>query len=83
VTWLVFLPTLRGGFLPWDDRANLITNHAWRGIGTAQLHWIFTSFHMGQSSGYTEARLNLAVAPERLGLHEARQHMSRARVSSP
>jgi hypothetical protein len=33
VTWLVFLPALRGGFLPWDDRTNLITNRAWRGIG--------------------------------------------------
>lgn len=47
LTWLVFLPALRGGFLPWDDRANLISNRAWRGIGAAQLHWIFTSFHMG------------------------------------
>jgi len=37
VTWLVFLPALRGDFLPWDDRANLITNRAWRGIGAAQL----------------------------------------------
>ena len=47
LTWLVFLPALRGGFLSWDDRANLVTNRAWRGLGTAQLHWIFTSFHMG------------------------------------
>ncbi|HUO65306.1 MAG TPA: hypothetical protein VMT97_16445, partial [Terriglobales bacterium] len=47
VTWIVFLPALRGGFLPWDDQANLVTNRAWRGIGWAQLGWIFSSFHMG------------------------------------
>jgi len=47
LTWIVFLPALRGGFLPWDDQANLIANRAWRGIGWAQLSWIFANFHMG------------------------------------
>ena len=47
LTWIVFLPALRGGFLPWDDESNLITNRAWRGLGWAQLGWIFTSFHKG------------------------------------
>ena len=47
VSWIVFLPALRGGFLSWDDQANLISNRAWRGIGWTQLGWIFTNFHMG------------------------------------
>lgn len=47
VTWIVFLPALRGGFLAWDDHANLISNRAWRGIGWTQLAWILTNFHMG------------------------------------
>ena len=47
LTWIVYLPSLGGGFLPWDDRANLVTNRAWRGLGSAQLGWIFTNFHMG------------------------------------
>ncbi|HTY78743.1 MAG TPA: tetratricopeptide repeat protein [Candidatus Bathyarchaeia archaeon] len=46
-TWIVFLPALRGAFLSWDDHANFVTNRAWRGLGAAQLGWIFTNFHMG------------------------------------
>ena len=39
VTWIVFLPALGGGFLPWDDESNLVTNRAWRGLGLPQLGW--------------------------------------------
>ncbi len=47
LVWIVFLPALRGGFLPWDDQSTLVTNGAWRGLGWSQLGWILTSFHKG------------------------------------
>jgi protein O-mannosyl-transferase len=47
VTWIVFLPALGGGFLPWDDESNLVTNRAWRGLGWPQLGWMLTTFHKG------------------------------------
>jgi len=47
LVWIVFLPALRGGFLPWDDQSTLVTNRAWRGLGWPQLGWMLTSFHKG------------------------------------
>jgi protein O-mannosyl-transferase len=47
LVWIVFLPALRGGFLPWDDESNLVTNRAWRGLGWPQLGWMLTTFHKG------------------------------------
>ncbi|HEV8531401.1 MAG TPA: tetratricopeptide repeat protein [Methylomirabilota bacterium] len=47
LTCMVFLPALGGGFLPWDDEANLVVNRAWRGLGPSQLGWMLTSFHKG------------------------------------
>jgi protein O-mannosyl-transferase len=47
VACVVFLPALGGGFLPWDDESNLVTNRAWRGFGPAQLGWMLTAFHKG------------------------------------
>ena len=47
LVWIAFLPALRGGFLPWDDESNLVTNRAWRGLGWAQLGWMLTTFHKG------------------------------------
>lgn len=47
LTWIVFLPALGGGFLPWDDESNLVTNRAWRGLGWPQLGWMLTTFHKG------------------------------------
>jgi len=47
LTCMIFLPALGGGFLPWDDEANLVVNRAWRGLGPSQLGWMLTSFHKG------------------------------------
>ena len=47
LTWIVFLPALGGGFLSWDDEANLVANRAWRGLGWPQLGWMLTTFHKG------------------------------------
>jgi tetratricopeptide (TPR) repeat protein len=43
----VFLPALRNGFLDWDDSANFLENLNFRGLGWAQLRWMFTTFHLG------------------------------------
>jgi tetratricopeptide (TPR) repeat protein len=47
LTCMIFLPALGGGFLPWDDEANLVVNRAWRGLGPSQLGWMLTTFHKG------------------------------------
>jgi len=46
VAFVTFLPCLRAGFV-YDDRENVVENHAYRGLGGAQLEWMFTTFHMG------------------------------------
>jgi protein O-mannosyl-transferase len=43
----VFLPGLHGEFLDWDDPKNFLENPHYRGLGPAQLHWMFTAFHHG------------------------------------
>lgn len=42
-----FLPTLRGEFLNWDDGINFVTNPGFRGLGWAQLRWMFTTTLLG------------------------------------
>jgi tetratricopeptide (TPR) repeat protein len=46
-TLSVFLPVLRHEFLDWDDAQNLVNNPHYRGLGIAQLRWMFTTIHMG------------------------------------
>ncbi|HEX5042304.1 MAG TPA: tetratricopeptide repeat protein [Candidatus Polarisedimenticolaceae bacterium] len=43
----VFLPSLRNGFVDWDDAKNLLDNLAYRGLGAEQLRWMWTTFHLG------------------------------------
>lgn len=38
-----FLPALDGQFLNWDDRTLFTNNHDFRGLGAAQLRWMFTT----------------------------------------
>jgi len=47
VTVLAFLPVLNNGFVSWDDDKNFVDNPHFRGLGPAQLHWMWTTFHMG------------------------------------
>ena len=47
VTFLVFLPVLNNGFVDSDTRL-LVENLGYRGLGWAQLQWMFTGFHFGQ-----------------------------------
>ncbi|HLB76193.1 MAG TPA: tetratricopeptide repeat protein [Candidatus Dormibacteraeota bacterium] len=48
LTLAVFLPTLQNQFaVYWDDDKNLLDNYHYRGLGSSQLRWMFTAFHMG------------------------------------
>jgi Flp pilus assembly protein TadD len=47
LTVAAFVPTLQNGFVNWDDQPNLLENPNYRGLGWAQLRWMFTTFHMG------------------------------------
>ncbi|HNW43734.1 MAG TPA: tetratricopeptide repeat protein [Elusimicrobiales bacterium] len=47
VTFLVFLPSLKNGFVNWDDLQNIVENQNYRGLGWRQLKWMFTTFHLG------------------------------------
>ncbi len=46
-TVAAFLPALGNGFVGWDDQLSLVDNPHYRGLGWAQLTWMFTTFHMG------------------------------------
>jgi len=47
VTFVAFLPVLGNGFVSFDDDKNFLDNAHFRGLGPAQLHWMWTTFHMG------------------------------------
>ena len=47
VTAVVFLPALAGGFIDWDDGSLLLRNPWYRGLGPANLAWMFTTVRMG------------------------------------
>jgi Tfp pilus assembly protein PilF len=47
VTFVVFLPALRSGFVTWDDDRNFLMNPRYRGMGITELRWMWTTFHMG------------------------------------
>jgi len=47
VTFAAFLPTLQNGFVNWDDQSHLVENPHYRGLGWAQLHWMFTTCFNG------------------------------------
>ena len=47
-TFAAFLPVLGNGFVgDWDDGLNFARNPAYRGLGWRELHWMFTTFHLG------------------------------------
>lgn len=47
ITFVAFIPTLGSGFVSWDDDKNFLTNPYYRGLGLAQLAWMWTTFHLG------------------------------------
>jgi Flp pilus assembly protein TadD len=58
-TLLAFAPALGAGFLTWDDDVNFVDNIAYRGLGAGQLHWMWTTFHMGHYTPLTWMTLGL------------------------
>ena len=46
-TFLVFSGALRNGFVNYDDDFNFLTNPHYRGLGWAQIRWMFTSSTLG------------------------------------
>ena len=52
-TFIVFLPALKAGFVNWDDDINFLGNANYRGLGAAQLQWMFTTFLMGNYIPFT------------------------------
>jgi tetratricopeptide (TPR) repeat protein len=59
VTLAAFLPTLGNGFASWDDALNFLDNPHYRGLGLAQLGWMFTTFHAGHYIPLTWLSLGL------------------------
>lgn len=55
----VFLPTLRGQFLDWDDSINFVANPHYRGLGWSQLSWMFSATLMGHYIPVTWMSLGL------------------------
>jgi tetratricopeptide (TPR) repeat protein len=47
LTMAAFYPLLQNQFVNWDDYKNIVENPAYRGLGWKNIHWMFTTFHMG------------------------------------
>src|SRR5690348_18391222 len=47
VVLIAFLPALSNGFVSLDDQRNFLDNDAYRGLGAAQLRWMWTTTLMG------------------------------------
>ena len=60
--FVVFLPALDGQFLNWDDDINFLNNQAFRGLGWAQLRWMWTHNLMGHYIPLTWMSLGLNYA---------------------
>ena len=47
LTAAAFAPVLHAEFVAWDDDKNFLENPYYRGLGRAQLAWMWTTFHLG------------------------------------
>ncbi len=47
LTFATFFPALFSEFVNWDDDVMLVDNPHYRGLGWAQLRWMFATFHSG------------------------------------
>lgn len=53
LAFLAFLPALEATFVNWDDEAGFLTNTAYRGLGSSELRWMFTTTFLGHWSPLT------------------------------
>ena len=75
ITLVAFLPGLGNGFIPnWDDALNFLDNPSYRGLGPAQLRWMFTTFHAGHYIPLTWLSLGLDYLL--WGLYPAGYHLT-------
>jgi len=56
---LAFLPALSNGFVIWDDDLNFTDNPVYRGLGSSQLYWMFTTLLGGHYQPLTWLTLGL------------------------
>ena len=59
ITFVVFLPALKAGFVTWDDDKNFLNNPYFRGLDAAHLRWMWTTFHLGHYVPLTWMTLGL------------------------
>jgi protein O-mannosyl-transferase len=62
VVFVAFVPALDGQFLDWDDDINFLNNPGFRGLGWAQLKWMWTQTLMGHYIPLTWMSLGLNYA---------------------
>jgi len=75
LTLVAFLPVLGNGFIPnWGDALNFLDNPHYRGLGPAQLRWMFTTFHAGHYIPLTWLSLGLDYLL--WGLHPVGYHLT-------
>ena len=53
LSFVAFLPALGADFVNWDDEVTLLRNVRYRGLGLAQLQWMFTTTLLGHWSPLT------------------------------
>jgi tetratricopeptide (TPR) repeat protein len=61
-TLTAFLSVLRNGFVNWGDSANFLSNPDYRGLGWAQIRWMFTTAYLGHYIPLTWLTLGLDYA---------------------
>jgi tetratricopeptide (TPR) repeat protein len=59
VVFLVFLPVLGNDFVDWDDGTLFVQNLAYRGLGPAQIRWMFSTVLLGHYVPLTWLTLGL------------------------
>ncbi len=59
VTVVTFLSVLRNDFVNWDDVDNFLKNSQYRGLGWANIRWMFTTAHLGHYIPVTWLTLGL------------------------
>lgn len=74
ITFVVFVPALKNGFVTWDDDRNFLMNPRYRGLGMPELRWMWTTFHMGHYVPLTWMTLGLDYAL--WGMNPAGYHLT-------
>jgi protein O-mannosyl-transferase len=59
ITVAAFYPALQNNFVNWDDYKNIVENSHYRGLGWANIRWMFTTFHMGHYQPLTWVTLGM------------------------